>query len=93
LFFINAMSKNRAITYQVLREFRRFGSRHNREDDDRFDVLVIRQWQTAVKLAHIEGQPPPVLETFPRRRYLDEESDQLVSDVRMAGIAPTPDSS
>lgn len=95
LFFINALSKNRKVAYEIRDDFRRFASRHNREDDDRFDILVIRQWQIAMKIAKLEGQPMPVLETFPRRRYLDEEEGPgaKISDVRLAGIAPVPDSS
>jgi hypothetical protein len=104
VFFMSALSKNRALTYEVggklsnqittlSREFRRFGSRHNREDDDRFDFLKIQQWQLSCKIAKIEGQPLPVLETFPRRQYLDEEDGPVASDLKLAGIAPLPDSS
>src|SRR6202035_5294390 len=49
LFFINALSRNRKVAYEIRDAFRLFASRHNREDDDRFDVLVLRQWQTAVE--------------------------------------------
>lgn len=104
LFFINALGKNRKLAYEVRdalllklagmeRDFRRFASRHNREDDDRFDILVLRQWQTACEAATLAGKPAPTLETFPRRRYLDEETDPgaQVTDVKRAGIAPLAD--
>ena len=86
LFFINALSNIRKMIYERDKSFRLFTSRHNREDDDRFDVLVLREWQTATRVARLEGVSPPPLETFPRRHYIDE--DDQPSDVRASGIAP-----
>jgi hypothetical protein len=88
LFFINALSNIRRMIYERDKILRRFASRHNREDDDRFDILVIREWQTAVKVAGLLGQPAPTLQTFPHRAYLDEEDDPgRMSDLKAAGIA------
>lgn len=86
LFFINAMSNIRKMIYERDKTLRLFASRHNREDDDRFDILVLREWQTACRVAHLEGVSAPPLETFPRRAYLDDED--ALSDVKAAGIAP-----
>ena len=89
LFFINALSRNRKVAYEIRDAFRLFASRHNREDDDRFDVLVLRQWQTAVEVAALQNKPAPPLETFPRRKYLDEEDDPgRISDIKRTGFGP-----
>jgi hypothetical protein len=56
------------------RMFFRIISRHNREDDDRFDGISNELWNIRLTMARNHGEPLPPRETFPRRRYLVDDA-------------------
>ena len=73
-FINNQFSYNRRIFYRVM-------SRHNKEDDDRFEGINHEIWQILLRNSRVDGDQPPKRTTFPRRRYLqesDEENDDAL---------------
>lgn len=69
-FLREQFSKTHRMFYRVL-------SLHNREDDDRFEALSADIWRIHVRDARRDGSDPPDRKTFPRRRYLSEEGEDL----------------
>lgn len=55
------------------RLFFRIISRHNREDDDRFQLLSDDIWNIHLHLAQQDGGEMPKRKSLPRRRYLVED--------------------
>lgn len=57
-------------------------SKHNREDDERFEALNQNIFDIHLHLAQRDGTEMPRMRTFPRRRYMVEsvESDQDEQD-------------
>lgn len=67
-FINNQFSHNRRIFYRVM-------SRHNKEDDDRFEAISNDVWGILIRNARVDDDQPPKRTTFPRRRYLTEEEN------------------
>lgn len=65
-FISKQFSDNRRIFYKVM-------SQHNKEDDDRFEMLKDDIWAIRIRNAQIDGTVPPEYNSFPRRRYLVED--------------------
>jgi hypothetical protein len=102
IFILRQLSNNRALTYSVkdeimkaiaavAKDFRYVMSRHNREDDDRFEIIYRELWQLHLRNAARDKTMPPAFQPLPRRRYMEEDdaSDDPLrhsSDVRLAGI-------
>lgn len=68
LFLMNEFKKNRTLFYRII-------SLHNKEDDDRFQMLSDDIWQIHLRNALRDGDAPQERTTFPRRRYLSETID------------------
>lgn len=71
-FIANEFRKNRHIFYQII-------SLHNREDDDRFEMMSNDIWRIHLRNAQRDGDNPPERKTFPRRRYLQEVENEVTS--------------
>jgi hypothetical protein len=67
---------HRKLVYESQRMFLRVMSRHNREDDDRFEAISNGMWHLALRNARKDGDDPPPRITFPRRRYLIETEEE-----------------
>jgi len=115
IFVLNKLSKNRGLTYQVrdqilkaintqAEEFRRWMTRHERGDDDRFDIVHREIYALALRNAIKDNKSPPVFQPLPRRRSFDDEQlrddpMRYASDIRLSGMtgmvpideAPRPD--
>lgn len=68
-FMADQLSRNRRVFYQII-------SRHNKEDDDRFEALSTDIWRIHLRNARRDGDGPPERKTFSRRRYLTESVDE-----------------
>lgn len=102
IFVLNKLSRNRGLTYQVrdqilaafkkqTEEFRRWMTRHERGDDDRFDLLHREIYGLALRNAIKDRKSPPAYEPLPRRRSFDDVNADpmtVTSDVRLAGMMP-----
>ena len=73
-FISDQFSKNRRLFYRVI-------SRHNREDDDRFEVLNDSIWKIHLRNAERDGDKPPHRHPIVRRRYLLETGDETSDDL------------
>lgn len=71
-FVRDQFSQQKSLFFRVI-------SRHNREDDDRFESLSTDLWTIREHLAEHGGKSLPPRRTFPRRRYLvdDGEGDDV----------------
>jgi hypothetical protein len=56
-------------------QFYRIISKHNKEDDDRFEAISTDLWNIRVHLAQSNGRTMPERKTFPRRGYLVSDND------------------
>ncbi len=95
---------NRRLTYQVRdqileairtqgAEFRRWMIRHERGDDDRFDLLHREVYGLHLRNSIKDRKTPPVFESLPRRRPFDDKDEvddpmKYASDVKRAGMTP-----
>jgi hypothetical protein len=71
-FIAAQLSNNRRVFYRTI-------SKHNREDDDRFAALQDNQYELREYLAQRDGTAMPQRKTFPRRRYLIDDSSDMPS--------------
>lgn len=70
-FIRDQLSKQVHLFYRII-------SKHNREDDDRFEDLNTHIWNIRNHLSAQGGTPLPEFRPLPRRRYLidDDEIDE-----------------
>lgn len=73
-FFRNQFSAARQMFFRVM-------SRHNREDDDRFQALSDDIQRIHLRNAQRDGDVPPPRRTFQRRRYLSDDAGSNEYDV------------
>ena len=69
-FIADQFGRNRRLFYRII-------SRHNKEDDDRFEILDNSIWEIHVRNAMRDGDHPPKRQTIPRRRYLVEDAGEV----------------
>lgn len=69
----NQFSKQTRLFFRVI-------SRHNREDDDRFQALSDEMWGVRELISNISGRPLPARRSFPRRRYLVDDGEHPSED-------------
>ena len=69
LFIVNGNARTRLLLYRVI-------SRHNKEDDDRFEQLHTEIWRLHVRNAGKDGTRAPHFKPLPRRRYLIEDGNE-----------------
>lgn len=67
-FISDQFRRSRSLIYRLI-------SKHNREDDDRFQALSDDIWTIRLRNASRDGEMPPPRRTLPRRRYLVEEEN------------------
>lgn len=65
-FISKQFSDNRRLFYRIM-------AQHNKEDDDRLEMLKDDIWAIRIRNAQKDGDVPPEYNTFPRRGYMVEE--------------------
>jgi hypothetical protein len=77
-FVRDQFTKQTRLIYRII-------SKHNREDDDRFEAISTDMWNIREHLARQNGQEIPPRKTFPRRRYLMDDQGNGVEEAEATG--------